>query len=354
MTTRCVRCLMPSTYPDIAFDSEGVCNHCLDYTRPELLGEELFLQKVNSRKGKAYDCVLGISGGKDSCFVAYLAKKKYRLRALAVCYDFPFMVDLARRNIRTVCDSLGLELRVVKTSNDLERAFMRDHLTSLSATGTTWGQCLFCHYGIAAVLDRTARREGIPFVLSGVTSDEVWWDPGSRSRILARRLKDVSLADKALFGLYQSRAYLKLVEQRRQFPMPGNSRLNAYEHPRTSVDGPETIRVFDYVEWDHDVIETTLKEETGWQKPDRSLSWRYDCVLEPLLDYTYKREFGISSAGLYLCSLIRSGRMSREEGLSLLEEIEDQARLDACLRTVLDSLEIPRHVQDKFFRASGA
>jgi hypothetical protein len=231
---------------------------------------------------------------------------------------------------------------------------MRHHLTSLSATGTTWGQCMFCHYGIAAVLDRTARSEDIPFVLSGVTSNEVWWEPGSRTRILAKRLKDVSLADKALFALYQSRAYLKLAEQRRQFPLPGNSPLNAYKHPRDPADGPETIKVFDYVEWDQDVIEQTLKDETGWQKPDRSLSWRYDCVLEPLLDYTYKREFGISSAGLYLCGLIRSGGITREEALTLLEEIEDQARLDACLRAVLESLEIPERVQDKFFRGSGA
>jgi len=340
---------MPSTYPGVTFDREGVCDACRRYSAPEPLGEELLLQKIHSRHGTRYDCVLGISGGKDSCFVAYLAKKKYGLRALAVCYDFPFMVDLARQNIRAVCDSLGLELRVVKTSGDLERRFMRDHLTSLSATGTTWGQCLFCHYGIAAVLDKTARDEDIPFVLSGVTSSEVWWDPGSRAKILARRLKDVSLADKTRFAFHQTKAYLKLVEQRRQFPLPGSKRFDAYSHPRAADGGPETIKVFDYVDWDQEVIERTLREETGWQKPDARLSWRYDCVLEPVLDYTYKREFGISSAGLYLCGLIRSGRMSRDEGLSLLAEIEDQARLDACLRTVLEELEIPERAQAKFF-----
>ena len=74
--------------------------------------------------------------------------------------------------------------------------------------------------------------------------------------------------------------------------------------------------MFDYIEWDQETIEKTPRyEETGWQKPERSLSWRYDCVLEPLLDYTYQREFGISSAGLYLCDLIRSGGISREEAL---------------------------------------
>lgn len=352
MTKRCTRCLLPDTYPDVIFDGEGVCNHCREYAKPQPLGEERLLEKIRSRKGSDYDCLLGISGGKDSCYVAYLAKRKYGLRALAVSYDFTFMVELARQNIKTVCDNLGLELLVVKSRNNLEYDLMRNHLSSLAATGTTWGQCMFCHYGIEAILNGTAWSRGIPFVLSGVTASEVWWKPGNRTGILAKRLKDVPLADKALFGLHQCKAYLNLVDQRRQFPIPGTSSLNVYKRAHAPAHGPETIKVFEYIEWDHTSIEETLKEELGWQQPDTPLSWRYDCVLEPLLDYTYKREFGISSAGLYLCSLIRSGGMDREEALQLLERIEDQARLDAGLKSVLEFLKIPERTQVKFFRAS--
>ena len=352
MTTRCARCLMPSTYPDIVFDDEGVCNHCLSYEKPEPIGEERFLEKIRSKRGVQYDCVLGISGGKDSCYVAYLAKKRFGLRALAVSYDFPFMVDLARENTKAVCERLGLELLVIKSRNNLEYDLLRNHLISLAATGTTWGQCMFCHYGIEAVLHEIARSREIPFILSGVTHSEVWWNPGNRLSILAKRLKDLPLSEKARFGLYQSRAYLSLVDQRRQFPIPGNSCFDAYRRAKTPANGPEKIRVFDYVEWDQEVIEKTLQQETGWQKPDRSLSWRYDCILEPLLDLTNLREFGISSAGLYLCDLIRSGEISREEALRLMEESEDPERLDASLKEVLDFLVIPERIQEKFFDTS--
>ena len=82
MMTRCVRCLMPSTYPDITFNEDGVCNHCLSHKKPVPLGESLFLQRIHSKRGAQYDCVLGISGGKDSCYVAYLAKKKFGLRGI--------------------------------------------------------------------------------------------------------------------------------------------------------------------------------------------------------------------------------------------------------------------------------
>jgi hypothetical protein len=352
MITRCVRCLMPGTYPDITFDDDGVCNHCLSYQETEPIGEDAFLGKIRSKHGEKYDCVLGISGGKDSCYVAYLAKKKFGLRALAVSYDFPFMVDLARQNIRAVCDHLELELLIVQSRNNLEYDLLRNHLMSLAATGTTWGQCMFCHYGIEAVLYEAARSRGIPFILSGVTSSETWWNPGNRLGILAERLKRLPFTDKVLFGLYQSKAYACLVDQRRQFPIPGNSSLNVYKRADLPSDGPETIKVFRYIEWDPEIIEKTLQQEVGWQKPSKSLTWRYDCILEPLLDFTFKREFGISSAGLYLCGLIRLGLLSREEALRMMEESEDQARLDASLRTVLDFLEIPTQTQERFFSAS--
>jgi hypothetical protein len=182
-----------------------------------------------------------------------------------------------------------------------------------------------------------------------VINSEVWWNPGSRMGILAKRLKKLSLAEQVNFAFYQSKAYLGLVDQRRQFPIDGVSRFSAYKKAKAPLGGPETIRIFDYLPWDQDEIEKTLKEETGWRKPDQSLTWRYDCILEPLLDYTFKKDLGISSAGLYLCGLIRSGGISREEALQMMQSNEDPARLEASLRKVFDFLDIPESVQEKYF-----
>lgn len=347
--TRCTRCLVPDTYPGTRFDAEGVCSHCRAYVPSEPLGEERFREVVRAVPGAPYDCVLGISGGKDSCYVAYLAKKKFGLRALAVSYDFAFMVDLARKNARAVCDHLGMDLLVIKSRNNLEYALMRNHLTSLAATGTTWGQCLFCHYGIEAILHQVARERGIPVILSGKTSHEVWWDPGSRTRVLMNRVKRLPLREKVLFGVHQCKAFANLVDQRLQFPIDGNSRFKVYKRAHVPSDGPATVPVYDYIRWDSRIIEETLRRETGWERPPRALTWRYDCVLEPLLDYTYKKEFGISSAGLYLCGLVRAGLLDRDEALNHLGAIEDQEQLDASLRRVLDYLEVAPAVQAKFF-----
>lgn len=350
MIPRCTRCLMPGSYPGITFDSKGLCNFCLSYQDVPLLGEEVFLEKISSKRGGKYDCVVGISGGKDSCYAAYVAKKKFGLRVLAVSYDFPFMVDLARQNTKSVCEQLEIKLIIVKSQNNLEVDLLRNHLISLAATGTTWGQCMFCHYGIEAILYQIATSEQVPFILSGITPYETWWDPGSRLGILAKRLQRLSLPEKFLFGVYQSRAYWGLVDQRRQFPLPENNCFNVYQHAQYPATGPEILPIYGYIQWDQEMIEKTLQEETGWRKPVQALTWRYDCILEPLLNYTFVKDLGISSTGLYLCGLIRSGAIKREEAVELLEENENQAHLEESMRRVLDFLEIPPTYQEKYLR----
>jgi len=115
-TQRCNKCLMTASFPGICFDEEGICNECRNFKRIEPLGEGRLLEVLNSRKGDKYDCIIGISGGRDSSYVAYLAKEKFKLRGLAVFYDSPFYCDLARENVRTVCSNLNLDLKIV-TSN---------------------------------------------------------------------------------------------------------------------------------------------------------------------------------------------------------------------------------------------
>lgn len=345
---RCISCLMPPAYPGLDLNSEGVCNQCIGFNKKELLGEERFLELLGSKKGRDYDCLLGISGGKDSCYVAYLAAKRYNLRALAVCYDFPFLTDLARTNVQRVCDSLGLDLLVIKSKNNLEYRLLRNHLLSVGGTGTSWGQCIFCHYGIEAVLYNVAKARGIPFILGGITKYELW-NPGSRTKFLFARVKELPAAEKAGFAYYQAKAYACLVEQRRQFPIPGNSVFDVYRRATLPPDSITGINVFDYVRWDQSMIENTLMKETSWEMPDKSISWRYDCVLEPFLDYTYKWEFGISTVGIYLSNLIRDGRIERVEALHILERSEDEEMLRGKLQPVFDFLKLPYRFGEVFF-----
>lgn len=344
---RCTRCLMPGSYPGINFDNKGVCNHCLNFRKKETLGEKLLLKKLNSVNGDKYDCIVGISGGKDSCYVTYLAKEKYKLRTLAVCYDFPFLCDLARDNIKNVCNALSVDLVIVKSKNNLEYELLRNHLISLADTGTSWGQCIFCHYGIDAILFNIAKEKKAPFILGGITKYELW-NPGNRTKMLLKRIRKLPVSDILQFIYYQSKAYMRLVDQRRQFRIPYNNPYNVYTRSTLPLNGPLNVNVFDYIQWDHNVIEKTLTAETGWIKPEKSISWRYDCSLEPFLDYTYKKEFGISTVGIYLSNLIRDGQINRDEAFKILVQNEDEELLREKLESVFKFLKISQSIKEKF------
>jgi len=117
----CTRCIMDSSDQDIVFDEVGVCNHC--HTRDRLVaslpatkeaGLAAFerivqLMKVDGQ-GRDYDCLLGISGGVDSCYLAHIAVKK-GLRPLIVHFDNGWNSELALKNIESVIMRLGLDLQ---------------------------------------------------------------------------------------------------------------------------------------------------------------------------------------------------------------------------------------------------
>lgn len=135
----CKRCVMDTSDPDIIFDEQGICNHCHTYdhaiqncvfsgeTGKKIL--DSFVKKVKKEgQGKEYDCVIGVSGGVDSCYVAYLVHE-LGLRPLAVHLDNGWDSELAVKNIELLLDKLSIELYTYvldwEEFRDLQLAFLR-------------------------------------------------------------------------------------------------------------------------------------------------------------------------------------------------------------------------------------
>ena len=128
----CVRCIMDTTDPDIEFDEKGVCNHCHGYDRQVnqfvLEGEaglhysEGLVGKIRLEgKSKPYDCVIGVSGGVDSTFLAYKVKEM-GLRPLAVHLDNGWDSELAVKNIEQTLNILGIDLHTHVLDWEIGRA----------------------------------------------------------------------------------------------------------------------------------------------------------------------------------------------------------------------------------------
>lgn len=135
----CTRCVMDTTDPKITFDSQGVCNHCRDFDKitskrwfPNEEGrrklEILVAQLKEEGKGKDYDCILGLSGGLDSSYLA-LVMKDFGLRPLVVHIDAGWNSEQSVKNIQTVVDYCNFKLhtKVVdwKEVKDLQLAYLK-------------------------------------------------------------------------------------------------------------------------------------------------------------------------------------------------------------------------------------
>lgn len=116
---QCIRCVMDTTDPEIIFNEEGVCNHCIGFIQKKdevrklkKLGQEYLetiVQNIKAKgKGKKYDALLGISGGVDSCYVAYILKQ-YGIRTLLVHLDNGWNTNDAAINIKQIATRLGFD-----------------------------------------------------------------------------------------------------------------------------------------------------------------------------------------------------------------------------------------------------
>lgn len=129
---RCTRCVISGEFPRIEFDDEGVCSFCrdrafyvaendaIDQARAQIT--ELFADRP---KGRQYDALVCLSGGKDSTYTLMLAVRKYGLRTLAFTFDNGFLSAFALENIRGAVDVLAVDHIMMRPSAESMKSIVR-------------------------------------------------------------------------------------------------------------------------------------------------------------------------------------------------------------------------------------
>ena len=168
----CKRCVMDTSDNDIFFDSEGICNHCKDFEKiisssklDKKIAEQqlkLLIEKVKSKGGnKKYDCLVGISGGVDSCYTAYLCKK-WGLKPLLIHMDNGWNSEIAVKNVKKIVDQLKLDYVSYvldwEEFREIQLAFLKSSIVDLEMP---------TDIAIAASLYKTANKYGIKYIISG-------------------------------------------------------------------------------------------------------------------------------------------------------------------------------------------
>ncbi len=169
----CSRCVMDTSDPDIVFDSEGICNHCTDYlelrknhkpytkeeSKPKL--EAIAKEIKNTGKNRKYDCIVGISGGVDSCYTAYLCKQM-GLRVLLMHMDNGWDSEIAVKNIKTIAQKLDYDYMSYvmdwEEFREIQLGFIKSSIVDIEMP---------TDIGIPASIFKIATKHNIKYIISG-------------------------------------------------------------------------------------------------------------------------------------------------------------------------------------------
>lgn len=322
---RCVKCILPETFPNIHFDSNGVCNFCHTY-QPKILKskEELIdlISKYQSHSKEVPDCVLPFSGGRDSSYAMHYIIKELGLNPIAFSYDWGMLTDLARRNQSRMCAKVGVEHIVVsadirkKRNNiklNVEAWLHKPHLGTIPLFMA--GDKHYFYYNnlimkqnnikISIMGENHLEKTGFKTSFSGAKQD-----------VNGTMAYNLSNSNKIKMIGFYGKQFLKN-------PKYINSSLIDTSTAFFSYYGQkhDYINLFDFIDWDEKTIETVLLGDYNWEKdPYFESTWRIGDGTAAFYNYIYYTVAGFTENDTFRSNQIREGKITRQEALEKIQE----------------------------------
>lgn len=322
MIKRCSKCILPETIPTITFNNQGICNFCLDFKPRKYLGEDLLQEKIAAAKAKnqRYDCIVPVSGGRDSTYVLYVAVKKYGLKPIAVYYDNEFATQEALLNVRSACEKLDVEVLIYSSRNKIAHKIVKTRIVAAISPHERGGICWPCGYGYRAAVYDAAVKYKVPLILWG-GGDNVYGFEIECAAIKGLRKPPSKLLKFLKLSFYIAEYYQ--LQQRKEVPIPGRTLFNRFASGlRPKHCNFEELQYFYYVPWCRREVKETIEGQLGWKKPQNHVStWKADCKLHALDNYYLIKLFNCSRDCFGYSCMINEGNMTRQEALEQEEAI---------------------------------
>jgi hypothetical protein len=331
---RCARCVLPQTIPGISFDADGVCNFCQRYKPFKMKGFEA-LKAIADRHRRIDgrpDCLIGLSGGRDSCYGLHILRKELGLNPIAYTYDWALVTDLARRNQSRLCAKLGVEHVLVSADIQAKRSHIRCNIEAWARKPDLGmiplfmaGDKMYFYYAHEV----TARHGiGLTFICgnrfemtdfkSGFAG--VMTDPNAEKY----RPYDVSAARKLRMVYYYCKNFLR--NPRYLNRSLADTALGFYA---SYIMKHDLTRLYDYIPWDEEAISRTLRQEYDWEEAsDTDTTWRIGDGTAAFYNYIYYTLAGFTEHDTFRSNQIRAGAISRDEALSLVAR-DNQPRFES-------------------------
>ncbi|WP_216635306.1 hypothetical protein [Dietzia sp. 111N12-1] len=322
---RCTRCILPETMPFIEFNSEGVCNYCLNYRirnhpRPK---EELLELVQPYRREHGAEVIVPFSGGRDSCYALHLIVEELNLRPITYTYDWGMVTDVGRRNISRMCSKLGVENIIVAADISKKRDHIRRNLNAwlkkpdlgMLSILTAGDKHFFRH------IESVKVQTGIDLNLWGINPLEVTHFKAGFLGVPPDFAEQRVYSHGAMKQLrYQSLRFRAMLKSPGYFNRSMWDTLSG-EYYRSFAEKSDYFHVFDFWRWDEQEIDSTLLGNYGWEKArDTSTTWRIGDGTAAFYNYAYCTIAGFTEHDTFRSNQIREGDITRDQALELVAE----------------------------------
>jgi len=286
--------------PDLVLDTNGICNHCHNYDKAIAklphgdAAKKHFKDTINEIKlsgnGKKYDCIIGVSGGVDSTYLAWVAKQN-DLRALLVHCDNGWNSELSVKNIENICAVTGFDLYTLvldwEEIKDIQLSFFKAGVVDLE---------LPYDYALILTAHKAAVKYGIKHVLTGhnVITEGTYLPKSWRHD----KMDIVNI--KAIHGQFGSKPF-------KTFPYYSFIRQRFIDRKL------KYVHLLYYTDYDKEKVKELITKELGWKDYGGK---HYENIFTRFYQgYILKEKFGYDKRQFHLSVMVQSGQMTKEEAL---------------------------------------
>jgi hypothetical protein len=338
---RCTKCVLPETMPFIDFDEQGVCAYCRRHRPVAPHGTDKLeaLVAPHRRKDGRPDCVVGLSGGRDSTYGLHYIKTVLGMNPIAYTYDWGMVTPIARRNISRICGKLGIEHLWVSADIPQKREWIRKNVDAWLHRPTLGTIPLFMAGDKAYFHFLNKAKEQL-----GVSLGFLCENPLERTDfktgfagVAPMKLDDdhaytMPLANRAKLASYYAKEFIKN-------PRYFNTSIidSAMGFAYYYVIKRDYENLYRYIQWDEATIERTLLGEYGFElADDTATTWRIGDGTASFYNYIYYSIAGMTENDTFRSNQIRAGAIERQRALELVDR-DSRPRfpsIDWYLRTI--------------------
>jgi len=336
-TQRCRECILPASLPSTGLEDRGTCSLCEDYRKRKAEHQATgrnrikeFEAHVKRAKGleRPYDCLVPLSGGKDSTYALYLCDRVYGMKCLGVTFDNGFLSPNAIENIRGAIRSTRADHMMIAANRP---TMLKLYRLFLEKTGTF---CPACLRGIGLALN-VAQLYKIPLTVSG-TGWQVTYLAGVPEVF---QEGSVDFVRNVIKGEPIEKDISALLQGSDSWSFDRLYRIAGRLLKRPWLARSMYVRLYDYFDPDYDKIYDIIKREMGWTAGDEANAEHLDCELHGVAGYLHSLKFPeLTGHTIHRAGLVRMGKADRD--IALAEDLKEKADLTppAALKPFLDEI----------------